>query len=252
MARVFLEYQGDNIELPVGETVIGRDVSCTLRFNDPSVSRRHLRLVRRQDHVFVQDLGSTNGTLINDRPVQGAVRLDAGDELAIGARKLVVRFFSGDDDEQPDTLSLRQLDVPEELARIRAATTRLAVTVPPPPPTPPKPSLDTRRHDRLRTGLQLVYVSEALEIEATTRDLSMSGVFVCTQLLDPVGTRCQLTILIDGGPPLQLGAIVRRVVEHDPLGAEPVGMGVEFVQVGHDAHAWLEKTVAKSLAEAAG
>ncbi|MGE5183529.1 MAG: PilZ domain-containing protein, partial [Acidobacteriota bacterium] len=87
-----------------------------------------------------------------------------------------------------------------------------------------------------------------LEVEATSRDLSSSGVFVCTQLLDPIGTRCELTILIDGGPPLQLGGVVRRVVEHDPLGAEPVGMGVEFDQVGAEARAWLEKTVAKIAA----
>ncbi len=246
MARVFLEYQGDNIELPVGETVIGRDVSCTLRFNDPSVSRRHLRLVRRQDHVFVQDLGSTNGTTVNNRAVEGAVRLDADDELSIGSRKVKVRIFSGEDDDQPDTLSLKNFNVPEELERIRAATTRLAVTVPPPPArAPTRPRLDTRRHDRHPAELQLVYVSDTLEVEATSRDLSASGVFVCTQLLDPIGTRCELTILIDGGPPLQLGGVVRRVVEHDPLGAEPVGMGVEFQQVGAEARAWLEKTVAK-------
>lgn len=251
MARVFLEYQGDNIELPVGETVIGRDVSCTLRFNDPSVSRRHLRLVRRQDHVFVQDLGSTNGTLVNHRRVDGALRLDPGDEVSIGNRRLVVRMFSSEDDDQPDTLTLKNLDVPEELARIRSTTTRM-VTVPPlgavQHAPPPRPSLEARRHDRHRFELDLVYVSEALEVEATTRDLSVSGVFVCTQLLDPVGTRCQLTILIDGGPPLQLGAIVRRVVEHDPLGDEPVGMGVEFEHVSQEARAWLESTVARFAA----
>ena len=52
MARVYIEYLGDSIELPIGETVIGRDVGCAMRFNDSAVSRRHLRFVRRQDDVF--------------------------------------------------------------------------------------------------------------------------------------------------------------------------------------------------------
>src|SRR5258708_11160939 len=85
VSRVYLEYQGDSIELPVGETVIGRDVTCTLRFNDPSVSRRHLRFVRRHDEGFVQDLGSTNGTMLNGRTVDGPILVEDRDELALGS-----------------------------------------------------------------------------------------------------------------------------------------------------------------------
>ncbi len=253
VARVFLEYQGDNIELPVGETVIGRDVSCTLRFNDPSVSRRHVRLVRRQDHVFVQDLGSTNGTLINGRTIERAIRVEDGDQLAIGSRVVTVRVArADDDDEQPDTLTLKQFSPQAEIAKVRNATLRMPVTVPPPVRrASTRPGLEARRHDRHQVQLQLVYVSEELEIDALSSDLSVSGVFVCTDVLDPVGTTCRLTILIDGGPALALGGIVRRVVVHDSVGDEPVGMGVEFVQLGANELAWLEKTIAKIAAESA-
>src|SRR5215467_3256375 len=92
VTRVYLEYQGDGIELPVGETVIGRDVGCALRFNDPSVSRRHVRLVRRADEVFAQDLGSTNGTLVNGRSLTSAVRVEDGDSIDLGNRRVIVRL----------------------------------------------------------------------------------------------------------------------------------------------------------------
>jgi hypothetical protein len=251
VGRVFLEYQGDNIELPVGETVIGRDVSCTLRFNDPSVSRRHVRLVRRADHVFVQDLGSTNGTVVNGKPISGAVRLEDGDEVTIGSRQVIVRVAKADDDEQPDTLTLKDFSPQAEIAKLRNATLRMPVTVPPPVRRlPTRPGLDARRHQRHQIQLQLAYVSDELEIDALTSDLSISGVFVCTDVLDPVGTACRLTILIDGGPPLVLGGTVRRVVVHDSEGDEPVGMGVEFVQLGANELVWLEKTIAKIEAAA--
>jgi len=250
VSRVYLEYQGDSIELPVGETVIGRDVTCTLRFNDPSVSRRHLRFVRRHDEVFVQDLGSTNGTTLNGRAVDGPILVEDGDQIAIGSRALKLRV--GEDDESAeDTLSLRGFAVEKEHDKLRAATTRIALTVPPPVASQAADKIAHRRHERARHALQLVYVSDELEIEATTRDLSLSGVFVCTQVLDPVGTRCELAILIDGGPPLRLGAVVRRVVEHDPLGDETVGMGVEFTNVGSAERAWLENTIEKLAGESA-
>jgi pSer/pThr/pTyr-binding forkhead associated (FHA) protein len=57
--RVHIEYMGDYVELPAGETLVGRDVTCALRFNDPAVSRRHMRFVRPQTDFFVEDLRSS-------------------------------------------------------------------------------------------------------------------------------------------------------------------------------------------------
>jgi hypothetical protein len=99
---------------------------------------------------------------------------------------------------------------------------------------------DRRRHDRKPVELRLVYSSSELEIEATTRDLSVSGVFVCSAVLDPVGTACELTLLVDGGPPLHLRGVVRRVVDRAEAGLEPVGLGIEFVEVGAAERRWLE------------
>jgi hypothetical protein len=65
-------------------------------------------------------------------------------------------------------------------------------------------------------------------------------VFVCSEVLDDVGTECELMILIDGGPPVHVRGIVRRVVEVESSSDEPAGMGVEFTQVGAAEGAWLD------------
>src|SRR5262249_38852046 len=222
--RVYLEYLGDSVELPIGETVIGRDVGCALRFNDPSVSRRHIKFVRRADEVFVEDLGSSNGTLLNGRALSAPIRVLNGDRVVVGTRELTIRIPQSDEREGP-TLTLADLSAVPDLQRIRVRTMQVPVTVPPPltanqrcprcgaavsaeddecatckyrwgsfRPTAStlvgSNPLNRRRHERAPLELSAVYVSSELEVEATTRDLSVSGVFVCTQVLEPLGTTC--------------------------------------------------------------
>ena len=73
--------------------------------------------------MFAQDLGSKNGTLLNGRKVEGAMRLDDGDELAIGARRVIVRVVTAEEVE-PDTVLLRRIPSREDVAA--AATARAA------------------------------------------------------------------------------------------------------------------------------
>jgi pSer/pThr/pTyr-binding forkhead associated (FHA) protein len=252
VTRVYLEYRGDSVELPVGETSVGRDVGCTLRFNDGSVSRRHLRFVRRADDVFVEDLGSTNGTLLNGKKLGTPTRLVDGDIIKFGSREIAVRVGEAPLQQLPTNI-LRGENVDFDnldLDKLRA-TTRIAVTTPPPALAPQRgqTSLQQRRHERHAIELKLVYLSSELEIEAMTRDLSEGGVFVCTQVLDPIGTTCKLTILIDGGPPLHLNGIVRRVVVGDARAGESAGLGVEFIELRAGEQAWLRTTVTRIARE---
>lgn len=275
---MYLEYLGDAVEVPVGETVIGRDIGCTLRFNDPSVSRRHLKVVRRADDVFVEDLRSSNGTMLNRRSITAPIRVLDGDQLQIGTRELVIRI-PDDDEEEPVTLDLTEM-ASAVGAVARVATTKMPITAPPPlsanqrcPRCGAAVSIDDdectacryrwggfrpaattkldenplhrRRHERRSIELHLVYVSRELEIEATTRDLSTSGVFVCTQVLEPLGTTCELTLLVDGGPPVHVRGVVRRVVERDETAGGSVGLGIEFQNLGGAERAWLETFVAE-------
>ena len=270
---------GDSVELPLGETIVGRDTACTLRFNDPAVSRRHLRFIRRASEVFVEDLGSSNGTLLNGRAVGAPLRIVDGDTISVGSRLLTVRVNEDEDEEQPSTLVLRHMREHRDSRVTLRATAEMPVTKPPPmmahqrcprcaepvseldeecpnckfhwgsfrPMTHtdvrPNP-LNRRRHDRRSVELHLVYSSSELEIEAMSRDLSESGVFVCTNVLDPIGTECELTVLVDGGPPLGVRGVVRRVVEREVNG-EPIGLGVEFVNLRENDLAWIQAVIAR-------
>ncbi|MHB2022943.1 MAG: FhaA domain-containing protein, partial [Mycobacteriales bacterium] len=68
--------------------VLGRSPDCDLQLTDPGVSRRHAEL-RLLDGVFVlEDLGSTNGTLVNNVPV-GDRQLVSGDRIRLGSTTLI-------------------------------------------------------------------------------------------------------------------------------------------------------------------
>lgn len=82
----------DKIErnVPLGEDdlVIGKDSSCGLAVpGDPYLSQRHARLHRDQGLVFVEDLGSSNGTLLR---IKRPIALEPGDELVVGTTVLLI------------------------------------------------------------------------------------------------------------------------------------------------------------------
>ena len=64
--------------------VVGRTDKADIPVSDPSVSRRHARLFRRDDRWFVEDLGARNGTLLNDERVTGTAALKPGDRIRVG------------------------------------------------------------------------------------------------------------------------------------------------------------------------
>jgi pSer/pThr/pTyr-binding forkhead associated (FHA) protein len=71
--------------------VLGRDPrKCQLCFADPSISHRHCRLSVSRTHLWVQDLGSTNGVFLNGKRVQSALARP-GDNLRIGTCQISVR-----------------------------------------------------------------------------------------------------------------------------------------------------------------
>ncbi|MEM7812475.1 MAG: FHA domain-containing protein [Planctomycetota bacterium] len=68
------------LPLPVS---IGREEDNTVRLNDDRVSRFHAKLQANGERIILTDLGSTNGTRVNGRPVQVRL-LRAGDQITIG------------------------------------------------------------------------------------------------------------------------------------------------------------------------
>jgi pSer/pThr/pTyr-binding forkhead associated (FHA) protein len=73
------------MEYEVGEgAVMGRGDQAEIRLEDPFASSRHARLVRQGAAVVLEDLGSTNGTYLNEELLSGPQPLHAGDRVRIG------------------------------------------------------------------------------------------------------------------------------------------------------------------------
>jgi pSer/pThr/pTyr-binding forkhead associated (FHA) protein len=71
------------IQLHEHETIIGRDDSVTATIPAPDVSRRHARIYRNGSDFIIEDLGSSNGTFIDDVEIVACV-LRNGDTVRIG------------------------------------------------------------------------------------------------------------------------------------------------------------------------
>lgn len=70
--------------LEQGDCLIGRGEECHIRTSSPWVSRQHCIVRLAHQDVFLQDLGSTNGTLLNGKRVVGELPLQSGDRIQIG------------------------------------------------------------------------------------------------------------------------------------------------------------------------
>jgi pSer/pThr/pTyr-binding forkhead associated (FHA) protein len=73
------------------EVTVGRASGCQVSLaDDTTVSQLHARVFRRDGKLLVEDLGSTNGSFLNRRPVTGAMPLRRGDRLQFGQTVLEV------------------------------------------------------------------------------------------------------------------------------------------------------------------
>ncbi len=86
----------------MGNTLtIGRAQDNDVVLDDPQVSRHHAQVVRRGDEIVVEDLGSTNGTLVNGRRITGPHVLQPTETIAVGSSIFSVEGFPA-----PDTVGL--------------------------------------------------------------------------------------------------------------------------------------------------
>jgi hypothetical protein len=77
-------------EFTQGRVVIGRAADVDFRIDNPDVSRRHAALSWSDGRIIIEDLGSTNGTLVNGYPVSSTV-ITPGDIIVIGDCRLSVQ-----------------------------------------------------------------------------------------------------------------------------------------------------------------
>ena len=78
---------GETFQVGGEQMTIGRSPDAEVFLDDVTVSRNHALLVRRRDGLYIDDLGSLNGTYVNRRRIESHKLVD-GDELQIGKYKL--------------------------------------------------------------------------------------------------------------------------------------------------------------------
>ena len=74
-----------------GATTIGRAAECELRLDDTYVSQQHARIFDRSGNWYVEDLGSTNGTFVNEQKLVAPAMLTPGDTIRVGTTKVELR-----------------------------------------------------------------------------------------------------------------------------------------------------------------
>ena len=84
LTRFRLRFLLQEIDLPQGDTLIGRSANCQVTLDDTYVSQLHARVFARDGQYLVEDLGSTNGTYLNRARVTGSMVMKRGDRLQVG------------------------------------------------------------------------------------------------------------------------------------------------------------------------
>jgi FHA domain len=77
---------GKIFELVQDELTIGRDIGNRIVINDPEVSRKHARLTMQSGGFVIEDLGSTNGTFVNNQRLIGPHMLRPGETIMLGEK----------------------------------------------------------------------------------------------------------------------------------------------------------------------
>jgi pSer/pThr/pTyr-binding forkhead associated (FHA) protein len=108
---------GQSFDLVKDLTLVGRDEICDIQIDHKSISKLHCVLVKTDGLILIRDLGSTNGTRVNNQRVRRAALLP-NDTLAIANLKYAVKFG----------MALEEADSPAA----------------PPPPARPEPEVPLR------------------------------------------------------------------------------------------------------------
>jgi len=122
---------------------VGRDPDADVFIDNPGVSREHLRLeMNTYGEYEVVDLGSANGTLLNDMPVKCKIPLSANDTIRLGKYTISVSYEpdrreprGSDATPKPDAENHTMVLSREELTRLHERQLKAEVAPPAPPPS---------------------------------------------------------------------------------------------------------------------
>jgi pSer/pThr/pTyr-binding forkhead associated (FHA) protein len=99
------ENAGKLYPLSKPELLIGRSPNADIRINEKAVSHNHARLQLDNGSCTLRDLGSTNGTFLNNELIAGSVRLRGGDAVGVGSTTFT--YLAGSDTSSDQTIQLR-------------------------------------------------------------------------------------------------------------------------------------------------
>jgi pSer/pThr/pTyr-binding forkhead associated (FHA) protein len=108
------------------DAVIGRGTGCEIQIRGPGISRAHARVTRRDGKVVLHDLGSANGTFVNDRRITQCI-LETGDQVRI-AREVVLSFQYDRPDER-ETLDLASKKAPKASKAVDGSLTATMINI---------------------------------------------------------------------------------------------------------------------------
>ena len=90
------KYQGGEFPLRMNrEIIIGRSSDLDMVLVEDMVSRRHAKISSTDAEVFIQDMGSTNGTFVNGEKIAGRALLHEGDRILVGTSIIKVVAVEG-------------------------------------------------------------------------------------------------------------------------------------------------------------
>jgi two-component system, cell cycle response regulator len=92
LVQIYGPNVGNRYVLDKAETTIGRDASNDIHLDNENVSRAHARILNRGGAIVLEDLGSTNGSSVNDQDVK-SIELRNDDIIKIGS--VILKFLSG-------------------------------------------------------------------------------------------------------------------------------------------------------------
>ncbi len=79
------DLNGTLFDLLDGDNIVGRNADCTIPLDFQGISRQHFKVVVNGDTSNVQDMGSSNGTFLNNQKIEGSPELQKGDMVKIGS-----------------------------------------------------------------------------------------------------------------------------------------------------------------------
>ncbi|WP_224248904.1 sigma-54-dependent Fis family transcriptional regulator [Hyalangium gracile] len=102
----------------VSEVTIGRSPSCEIQIEDDKVSRRHARIFVRAGQVWLRDLESRNGTLVNGQRLEGEACLLPGDRVQVGETTVIYEPLSQAALAQTEPLDASHVPIAEVLPHV--------------------------------------------------------------------------------------------------------------------------------------